>query len=257
MHRLRNKLIAVFLIATLVPLAATIWISTSLLERSLGYATTEELDRLSRSLEDTVRRFYQRERQALRADALRDASGPPASTSRTSPSGRSRSVRSGTARSGAIRLVPDPEETISTTCDEPTRCPGLPPRSGCDSDAGTFGRVRADTRTRGVDPNARSAARVDADPPVLVALVWLISLAPVVFIAHRISQPIQQLTAGLTDFAAGDWDRHSRPVRTTRSGAPIAAFNTWRSNCDRTGSASSISRRCRAGSRLPARRPMS
>jgi nitrogen fixation/metabolism regulation signal transduction histidine kinase len=42
---------------------------------------------------------------------------------------------------------------------------------------------------------------------LLVAVVWLVSLAPLVFIAHRISKPIQQLTAGLTDFAAGDWDR--------------------------------------------------
>lgn len=33
------------------------------------------------------------------------------------------------------------------------------------------------------------------------------SLAPLVFIAHRISQPIQQLTEALTDFAAGDWSR--------------------------------------------------
>ena len=51
MHSLRAKLIAAFIIATLMPLGATIWITTSLLERSLGYATTEELDRQSRTLE--------------------------------------------------------------------------------------------------------------------------------------------------------------------------------------------------------------
>src|SRR4029079_15276706 len=39
---------------------------------------------------------------------------------------------------------------------------------------------------------------------VLLAAVWLVSLAPLVFIAHRISQPVQQLTEGLTDFADGD-----------------------------------------------------
>ena len=64
MHSLRAKLIAAFIVATLVPLGATIWITTSLLERSLGYATTAELDRLSRTLEGTVRQFYQREREA-------------------------------------------------------------------------------------------------------------------------------------------------------------------------------------------------
>src|SRR5688572_13673992 len=69
MQSLRNRLIAAFLIATLLPLAATIGITMSLLERSLGYATTEELDRLSQTLEETVRQFYQREREALRQDA--------------------------------------------------------------------------------------------------------------------------------------------------------------------------------------------
>src|SRR6185295_14861670 len=71
MHSLRTRLIAAFVVATVLPLAATIAITMSLLESSLGYATTEELDGLSRTLEDTVRQFYQREREALRRDARR------------------------------------------------------------------------------------------------------------------------------------------------------------------------------------------
>jgi hypothetical protein len=65
-RRLRNRLIVAFLAATIVPLFAIIWITTSLLERSLGYATTEELDQLALSIEQTVREFYQRDREALR-----------------------------------------------------------------------------------------------------------------------------------------------------------------------------------------------
>ena len=42
---------------------------------------------------------------------------------------------------------------------------------------------------------------------LLLGAAWLVSLAPLLFIAHRISQPIQQLTAGLTAFAAGDWSQ--------------------------------------------------
>ena len=76
MNRLRNRLIAAFLAATVLPLAATIWITTSLLDRSLGYATTGELDRLSRTLEATVRQFYQRERDALKQDALAGRAAP-------------------------------------------------------------------------------------------------------------------------------------------------------------------------------------
>ena len=70
MHRLRTRLILAFLAATTLPLAATVWITTSLLGQSLGYATTGELDRLSRTFEATVRQFYQRERDALKQDAL-------------------------------------------------------------------------------------------------------------------------------------------------------------------------------------------
>ena len=67
---LRNRLIAAFLASTLLPLIATVWITTTLLDRSLGYATTGELDRLSRTLESTAKQFYQRERDALKQDAL-------------------------------------------------------------------------------------------------------------------------------------------------------------------------------------------
>ena len=62
---LRNRLIAAFLASTLLPLGATVWITTSLLDRSLRYATTRELDQLSRTLEFTAKQFYQRERVAL------------------------------------------------------------------------------------------------------------------------------------------------------------------------------------------------
>ena len=78
MHSIRNRLIAAFVVATVLPLAATIAITMSLLESSLGYATTEELDGLSRTLEDTVRPFYQREREALRPDAAMGRTTPMA-----------------------------------------------------------------------------------------------------------------------------------------------------------------------------------
>jgi hypothetical protein len=73
---LRNRLIAAFLASTLVPLAATVWITTTLLDRSLRYATTGELDRLSRTLENTAKQFYQRERDALKQDALAGRARP-------------------------------------------------------------------------------------------------------------------------------------------------------------------------------------
>ena len=76
MTRLRTRLIAAFLASTLLPLGATVWITTTLLDRSLRYSTTGELDRLSRTLENTAKQFYQRERATLKEDALTGRAHP-------------------------------------------------------------------------------------------------------------------------------------------------------------------------------------
>ena len=55
MHRLRTRLIAVFLLATLAPLALTIWLVRELLDRSFNLTSTHDLDQVSRSLELTGR----------------------------------------------------------------------------------------------------------------------------------------------------------------------------------------------------------
>src|SRR5712691_7343871 len=69
MNRLRNRLILVFVAATLLPLCLTLWTTTSLLERSFGLAPLAELDAVSKSLEKTGRELYQQARESLRRDA--------------------------------------------------------------------------------------------------------------------------------------------------------------------------------------------
>ena len=59
MNRLRNRLVLIFLAATLAPLAATVWITSKLLVYSLDYAPTGQLNRVTRSLEVTARQHYQ------------------------------------------------------------------------------------------------------------------------------------------------------------------------------------------------------
>jgi len=75
-NRLRNKLIVIFLAATIVPWIATLWITSSLLERSLRYSSTRELDELSRTLEKTGREFYQQACQELKAAAAANRGTP-------------------------------------------------------------------------------------------------------------------------------------------------------------------------------------
>ena len=69
MNRLRNRLILIFLAATLAPLAATMWVTTSLLEISLEYSSTDKLDAVSKSLEAIGLEFYKGER--ARSEAAR------------------------------------------------------------------------------------------------------------------------------------------------------------------------------------------
>jgi len=225
-NSLRSKLVLAFIIATLMPLGATIWITTSLLERSLGYATTEELDRLSRTLEGTVRQFYQRERDALKRDALDGRvaaasypvadmsawpedvrafweSGEPDRSSLSGPGGdhvdfmrrASAGVEVYRRDLGAIRMQELSEEFRRTRA--------------------LVGSIESRDLRRGFTLTLL----------LLVALVWLISLAPLLFIAHRISSPIRQLTAGLTDFAAGQWDRRLEKGRGDEVGRAVDAFN--------------------------------
>jgi len=225
-HSLRNRLIAAFVIATVLPLAATIWITTSLLERSLGYATTEELDGLSRTLEGTMRQFYERERESLKKDA---AAGHLTATSY--------GIGDANAWPDAVHGFwesPEPERfTLSG--------PGgdrldYMRRSGRGVDV--YGRDLGGIRMQELATKLRRARELVGSIEardlrrgftltllLLVAVVWLISLAPLVFIAHRISRPIQELTAGLTLFAAGDWDQRLAATGADEVGGAVEAFN--------------------------------
>src|SRR5437762_12259832 len=69
-NRLRNRLVLIFLAATLAPLAATIWITTSLLEESVDTATTAKLDTVSKSLRGIGREFYERAKADLKQQVL-------------------------------------------------------------------------------------------------------------------------------------------------------------------------------------------
>ena len=238
MHSLRARLISAFIVATILPLAASIWIASSLLDRSLGYATTTDLDRLSRTLEGTARQFYQRERDALKQDAV---------TGRIAPA---RFDASGTAS------WPEPVRAFWES--------GEAERFGLSGPGGDHldlmlrdGRgVEVYTRDLGgfhmeevSSEFARTRLLVGSITSrdlrrgftltllLLIGVVWLVSLVPLMFIAYRVSKPIQQLTAGLTDFAGGAWDRRIANTRKDEVGRAVDAFNNMaeqlRTNRDR------------------------
>jgi nitrogen fixation/metabolism regulation signal transduction histidine kinase len=229
---LRSRLIAAFLASTLLPLAATVWITTTLLDRSLQYATTGDIDRLSRTLETTARQFYQRERTALKADALAGRATvttfPAAGAESWPPPVRAfwesgEAERFGVSGPGGDRV------------DYLRRANG----AGVEMYTRDLAGVRmedlsaqlAQTRRLVDEINARDLHRGFTLTLLgLLGAAWLVSLVPLAIIAHRVSLPIRQLTAALTDFAAGDWSRRletGRPEGAGRDevGLAVDAFN--------------------------------
>jgi two-component system nitrogen regulation sensor histidine kinase NtrY len=237
MTRLRNRLIAAFLASTLLPLGATVWITTSLLDRSLRYATTGELDRLSRTLETTAKQFYQRERDALKQDAL---------------AGRVRPTTYATAKSAEW---PEPVRSFwesgeperfavsgasGERVDYMRRADGPGDVRGVEIYSRDLGGVSMEQLSTQLRQTRRLVNEIDARDLrrgftltllVLLGAAWLVSLLPLVLIAHRVSRPIQQLTAALTDFAGGDWSRRleagGKPGGPPRDevGRAVDAFN--------------------------------
>ncbi|MEO8097100.1 MAG: hypothetical protein ABI811_05320 [Acidobacteriota bacterium] len=67
--RLRTRLIAVFILATALPLGLTLWTSSRLLDLSQDLAPLNELRDVTQSLEVTGRELYQQARETLRRDA--------------------------------------------------------------------------------------------------------------------------------------------------------------------------------------------
>jgi two-component system nitrogen regulation sensor histidine kinase NtrY len=59
----------------------------------------------------------------------------------------------------------------------------------------------------------------------LSGIIWIVSLGGVIFLAHRISSPIQDLTAGLSQLAAGNLQSRLHSEQKDEIGVAIRAFN--------------------------------
>jgi nitrogen fixation/metabolism regulation signal transduction histidine kinase len=226
MNRLRNRLILIFAVATLAPLLVTAWVSVSLFDWSLSQASTKELDQVSKSLEKTGRELYQRSCEALKQDA---AAG------RISPQ----------------RFVPAAHEQWPLAVQEfgASEEPETFILAGNKGDRLDYlARHGAEvwmysTSLHGVAmeqlseqyAHARSVVAADAARDLrrgltytfflLMAVIWIVALLALVYFAHRVSRPIQQLTTGLSQVAAGNLDSRVTVARDDEIGAAIQAFN--------------------------------
>ena len=226
MNRLRNRLILIFLAATLAPLAATIWITTSLLEESIDTFSTSRLDTLSKSLKVTAREFYERASDDLkrkaqageipphRYDPLDRASWPEAIKIFSGGLEGERVVRAGQDGSRLDYLVRHGNEIWAYS------------ESLGDVAMDRLTREIRDARRAVEEANERDLRRgIKRTYIVLAAGIWLVSLALLVYLAHRISRPIQELTTGLGKLAAGDLNARVEARRDDEIGRAIGAFN--------------------------------
>ena len=226
MHRLRNRLIIAFAAATLIPLAGTLWIATALLDRSLAYTATQELDALSKSLEQTAREFYQEARQNLKQDAA---------------VGRRVAAQYTVA---AKDRWPTPVQEFWESSD-PERFV-LSGESGNqidylvrrDDGVAVYSRDLGPVRMQQLSDEYRHAREAVAQARdrdlrrgftitliVLVVALWLLALISLVYLANRISRPIQVLTGGLSQLAAGDLQVRLPAEGDDETGRAIQAFN--------------------------------
>jgi len=224
-NRLRNRLIAIFLAATLAPLAVTLWITTSLLDRSLSYASTGELDRLSRSLQKTGHALYLRACDSLKADALSGRLAPVryAPPQAQWPAAVKSFFESGDAERFAVS-GPDGDriEYLSRKGGDVWQWSAGLGDVGLDLVSREYRSAREIVEKR----QARDLLRGFKYTYVLLAAcVWIVSLVLLVYLAHRISRPIQQLTAGLSKLAAGDLGTRVESRRGDEIGRAMRAFN--------------------------------
>jgi len=224
-NRLRNRLILVFVAATLAPLAATVWITTSLLEQSQDFAPTAKVDTLSRSLQQTGRAFYQHACDELRRRAqagLANAQVFKTTEQATWPEAVSSFFQSGDAE--RFRLAGEGGDQVEYLVRD---------RDGVRTFRAGLG-MQLDPLEKQIR-NARATVDTARELDVrrglklayllLAAFFWLAALAVLVYLAHRISRPIQGLTAGLTRLASGDLNARVQERRDDEIGRAIQAFN--------------------------------
>jgi two-component system, NtrC family, nitrogen regulation sensor histidine kinase NtrY len=243
-NSLRHRLIAIFLLATILPLAGTVWIVRSLLEYSLSHSTTTELEEVASALEQTGRELYQRARENLKRAAESgerqpvsrqklpvDAGGQltprvnavtPSQTDRPKSSGR---------RLGANEQQANHNDSFSLEgykliyqhqvgnellrYEEPLAIDLQKIRVQLEDARALIERNRERDLRRGLLYAFLAAA----------AVLWLTAFVALIYFAHRVSKPIHQLTGGLESLAAGQFSTRVAVQRDDEIGQAITSFN--------------------------------
>ncbi len=222
MNRLRNKLVLLFLGATIVPVLATVALTTALFNLSLTPA--RDLDGISRSIEQTGSEYYEQARQTLRNEALSDAVEPVRFRLSKRASWSEALNEFWDSKEGdSFNLTGDSGNVLEYFRRQPdgvavyTR--QLP--IGMEALSQQYRKARALVENSETH-NLQGFIWVYI---LLTASIWMASAAGLIYIASRISRPMEQLTAGLQDLAGGNFDARIEVLRHDEVGRATEAFN--------------------------------
>jgi len=226
MKTLRSRLILVFLAATLAPLCLIGWLSVRLLNYSLALAPTRELDQVSRSLEKTGHELYRRASESLKQDAISGRVRPQEFTTATrdrwplavqefSSSGEAeRFILTGNQGDRIEYLVRRKDGVAMYAAS----LNGISMQQLSDQYTG----ARAMVAAAGTHDWRRGFTYTYL---LLAAGIWLVTFLALLYFAQRISHPIQELTRGLSEVAAGQMDYRVPEGRSDEIGSAARAFN--------------------------------
>ena len=218
MNRLRNRLILIFLAATLLPLWLTLRTTVALVERSLDLAPMAQLDESSKSLEQVGRALYKEVGDSLRHDASEGRIVPrhlkPAEAQAFWDSDQPEQLElAGDGGSELDLYVRRSNEVLVYSRPMGVRMQDLLDRYR-DARAPFDAAAGHDLR-RGFSRTLLAVA----------ALLWVAALGAMIFLAARISRPVQKLTQGLGRVAAGDLAARVEGGGSDEIGAAVDAFN--------------------------------
>jgi nitrogen fixation/metabolism regulation signal transduction histidine kinase len=222
---LRTRLALVFIAATLIPLGATVWVTTALLDRSLRLSSVDQLSGLSRSLETTGREYYQQAREQLKADALAGRATPAESAAAAvadfeSSDERERFVVTGDGGSQLLYLRKTPAGVAAWQRPLEVRMHDL-------------SRQYSEAR-RTVSSLSQLRRGFFLTWGLLAAAIWLVALSLVWLAATRFSRPIVKLTEALKGLAGGDFRIRVPTDRTDEIGLATEAFNRTASQLEQS-----------------------
>ncbi len=211
---LRTRLALVFIAATLIPLGATVWLTTLLLNQSLRVSPVNQLSDLSRSLETTGKEYYQLAKVQLKTDALAGRLAPvavPNANELLSSEDNEGFALTGDGGSELLYLVRTPQGVTVWVRRLDIRMQDLQRQ---------YGEARRTVNALGILRRGSFPAWA-----LLGALIWLVALTLVWLVATRFSRPIVKLTQALKSLADGDFRIRVPNERTDEIGLATEAFN--------------------------------